>query len=238
MNDVIPMLVFWRIRVEEYRSKGNIERLTEKSSGFTVDRFATRRDREHIVLRACTCRELGVLQFCSKSRFKVSESRLGEVHAAGEGCPVEICMLDEGRSAEARAAGEGCPVEIGTLVEGRFAEVRLMGEYRLGEVHDAGEGRSAEVHTAGESRFAEVYTAGEGCSAEARRVGEFRSAEVCVAGENRLDEGCSAGEGRLAEVRVNIDFCTREITLLNCDGIEGIEDRCSAEIEIKVTPFS
>ena len=44
LNGVITQLILWRIRVEEYRSKGNIERLTEKSSGFTVDWFAARRD--------------------------------------------------------------------------------------------------------------------------------------------------------------------------------------------------
>ena len=57
-------------------------------------------------------------------------------------------------------------------------------------------------------------------------------------GESRLGEIHDAGEGHSDEVRVNIDLCTREITLLNCEVIEGIEDRCSTEIEIEVAPYT
>ena len=46
------------------------------------------------------------------------------------------------------------------------------------------------------------------------------------------------GEGRFAEACFTVELGRREITFLNCDGVEGIENGRSAEIEIKVTPHA
>lgn len=42
LNGVITPLILRRIRVEEYRSKGNLERLAKKSSCSKLDSFAVR----------------------------------------------------------------------------------------------------------------------------------------------------------------------------------------------------
>ena len=46
------------------------------------------------------------------------------------------------------------------------------------------------------------------------------------AGEGRRDEVRVAGEGCLDEIRTSVEPCAREITLLNCEGVEGVEDGC------------
>ena len=144
-----------------------------------------------------------------------------------EGRPAEVRVLCEGRPVEVRGLGEGRPAEVRVLGEGRPAEVRVLGEDRPAEVCGLGEGRPAEVRVLGESRPAEVRGLGEGRPAEVRGLGESRPSEVR-----------GLGKGRPAEVCVAVELGRRKITFLNCDGTEGIENGCSAEIEIKVTPGS
>ena len=101
-----------------------------------------------------------------------------------------------------------------------------------------GEGRPAEVRGLGEFCSPEVCVLGKCRSPEVRGLGEFRPVEVCGLGEGRLAKVCGLGEGRPAEARVAVELGRRKITFLNRDGVEGIENGRSAEVEIKVTPGS
>lgn len=190
-----------RIRVEKYRSDGNIERLTVKLSPSTTNRFASCCDREMIGERICSHGESGMLTHDSEGWFKIRESYLSESSTAFESCPAEVSDLSEGCSVEVNVLGEYRPAEISVLGEGRPEEVSVLrenspeevsvlGESGFAKVSVLGEGRHKEVSVLGEGRPAEISILGEDCPAEVSGLGEGCSMEVSVLNKHSLKKTC------------------------------------------------
>ena len=109
--------------------------------------------------------------------------------------------------------------EVGCFFEGCFVEVRSLGE--LGTVEG---GFSSE----GGFRIAlggEVGCFFEGYFVEVRSLGELDTIE-----------GCSPDKGRSSEICIIVEFGGCENTFLDCEVIEGVENRCSTEIEVEFIP--
>ena len=102
------------------------------------------------------------------------------------------------------------------------------------EICITGEGHAAEIFGIDEGRSSDKFCfPSEDCPAEVRIINECRIDEVSVMGEICPAKVCIAGESYTGEFSFSIELCGRKIAFLNCKVIEGIENWCSAEIEIQ-----
>ena len=181
-------------------------------------------------------------------RFKLCEGHLAKTSAAFERGFDKVCMFVENHPSKFGLTGEDYVVEANITCERCLVEVSLMSEIRTHKVRITMEFCIIEICIAAEGYAAEILCIDEGCSSDkfcfsnedrfikVRIIDECCIDKVSVIGENRPAEVCIAGESYTREISLSVELRRREITFLNCEVIEGIENWCSAEIELEVAP--
>lgn len=180
------------------------------------------------------------LKFC-EGRFVESntsfESSLDKICVTCEGCPSKFSLTGEDYVAEANITCECRIIEVSLMSEICTRKVCFTMEFCIIEICIAAEGYAAEILSIDEVRSSDKFCfSNEDRFIKVRIIDECCIDKVSVIGENRPAEVCIAGESYTREISLSVELRRREITFLNCEVIEGIENWCSAEIELEVAP--